>query len=122
MAQGTGRDSDKFMLRLPEGMRDRLKNAADEAGRSMNAEIVARLGWTLEGNLSDLSAEGFGAYMKLLSAAVETNMQLMFGIRDVMPGLEKYMLSKGIDRQQAIQEILGDWLSSHGYAEQKKYD
>lgn len=35
--------SDKFMLRLPDGMREKIKAAADEAGRSMNAEIVHRL-------------------------------------------------------------------------------
>ncbi|MDP1542420.1 MAG: Arc family DNA-binding protein [Polycyclovorans sp.] len=34
---------DKFMLRLPDGMRDKLKEAATAAGRSMNAEIVQRL-------------------------------------------------------------------------------
>ena len=34
---------DKFMLRLPDGMRDRIKAAADANGRSMNAEIVACL-------------------------------------------------------------------------------
>lgn len=37
------RDSDKFMLRLPEGMREAIANVAAQAGRSMNAEIVARL-------------------------------------------------------------------------------
>tara|TARA_R100001230_G_C5688124_1_gene199030 strand:+ start:1362 stop:1721 length:360 start_codon:yes stop_codon:yes gene_type:complete len=34
---------DKFMLRLPDGMRDKLKEAAMAAGRSMNAEIAHRL-------------------------------------------------------------------------------
>ncbi len=43
MNTGTGRESDKFMLRLPNGMRDRIKLAADAKNRSMNAEIVARL-------------------------------------------------------------------------------
>lgn len=37
------RGSDQFMLRFPEGMRDRIKEQADEHGRSMNAEIIARL-------------------------------------------------------------------------------
>lgn len=32
--------NDKFMLRMPDGMRDRIKSAADNNGRSMNAEIV----------------------------------------------------------------------------------
>lgn len=34
---------DKFMLRLPDGMRDKIAQDAKAAGRSMNAEIVARL-------------------------------------------------------------------------------
>jgi hypothetical protein len=34
---------DKFQLRLPEGMREKIKEAAKESGRSMNAEIVHRL-------------------------------------------------------------------------------
>ena len=40
------------MLRLPDGMRDILKAAAEENGRSMNAEIVARLQESLDGNQS----------------------------------------------------------------------
>jgi len=39
----TGRDSDKFMLRFPDGMRDRIADAAKANNRTMNAEIVARL-------------------------------------------------------------------------------
>jgi len=31
------------MLRLPDGMRERIGESARESGRSMNAEIVARL-------------------------------------------------------------------------------
>lgn len=34
---------DRFIVRLPDGMRDRIKAAAEENLRSMNAEIVARL-------------------------------------------------------------------------------
>lgn len=39
----TGRESDKFMLRLPDGMRDQIKAAAERNKRSMNAEIVIAL-------------------------------------------------------------------------------
>ena len=35
--------ADKFMLRLPEGMRDRIADAAKANNRSMNAELVARI-------------------------------------------------------------------------------
>ncbi|MEM8511099.1 hypothetical protein RCH14_000390 [Massilia sp. MP_M2] len=38
-----GRDSDKFMLRFPEGMRERIADLAKANGRSMNAEIVSRI-------------------------------------------------------------------------------
>lgn len=37
------RGSDQFVVRFPDGMRDRIAEAAKAAGRSMNAEIVARL-------------------------------------------------------------------------------
>lgn len=40
--------NDKFMLRLPDGMRDRLKSAAEANGRSMNAEIVTRVQQTFD--------------------------------------------------------------------------
>ena len=43
MVRQTGRESDKFMLRLPEGMREQIKAIADRSGRSMNAEIVVAL-------------------------------------------------------------------------------
>ena len=41
--KSTGRDSDKIMLRVPDGMRDRIAACAKVNNRTMNAEIVARL-------------------------------------------------------------------------------
>lgn len=43
MAGKAGRGSDQFMIRLPDGMRDRIKAAAEKHGRSMNAEVVYAL-------------------------------------------------------------------------------
>ncbi len=43
MGKKVSRGSEQFVLRLPDGMRDRLKNLAAENGRSVNAEIIARL-------------------------------------------------------------------------------
>lgn len=43
----------KFMLRLSSEMRDRLKEAAEKNGRSMNSEIVARLENSLTKELLD---------------------------------------------------------------------
>ncbi|WP_085043835.1 Arc family DNA-binding protein [Ensifer aridi] len=36
-------NTEQFQLRLPPGLRDRIKAAADRKGRSTNAEIVATL-------------------------------------------------------------------------------
>ncbi|AWC25622.1 MULTISPECIES: Arc family DNA-binding protein [Aminobacter] len=43
MTKKPGRGSEQFMVRLPDGMREALKADAEASGRSMNAEIVARL-------------------------------------------------------------------------------
>lgn len=49
MAQESeSRELDKIIVRLPDGMRDRLKAAAAENNRSVNAEVVHRLQTTLE--------------------------------------------------------------------------
>lgn len=39
---------DQYMVRFPDGMRDRLKEEAAKNKRSLNAEIVARLAESLE--------------------------------------------------------------------------
>jgi hypothetical protein len=35
--------AERFQVRLPAGMRERIKKAAEQSGRSMNAEIIAAL-------------------------------------------------------------------------------
>lgn len=37
------KNTDQFQLRLPPGLRDQLKKSASDVGRSLNAEIVARI-------------------------------------------------------------------------------
>jgi hypothetical protein len=51
------RTADQFLLRLPEGMRDRIRQAAEANGRSMNAEVLATLAEAYPGpEAPDLSA------------------------------------------------------------------
>lgn len=38
-----GRGAEQYTVRMPDGLRDRIKKAADANNRSMNAEIVAVL-------------------------------------------------------------------------------
>jgi hypothetical protein len=40
--------AERFQVRLPEGMRDLMRAAAAKSGRSMNAEIVYRLQWSID--------------------------------------------------------------------------
>ncbi len=71
--------ADKVLLRLPDGMRDRLKEAASENGRSLNAEIVQRLQQSLSGPVDAFLADDIEKYisgqrldvMRLLEKAVQ---------------------------------------------------
>lgn len=54
------------MLRLPDGMRDRIKAAAEANSRSMNAEIVARLGASFEEGDEKFIAKVAAATLKAL--------------------------------------------------------
>lgn len=47
-------DQDKFIVRLPEGLRDRMKGMALDNGRSMNNEVVAAIELWLDLNLLEL--------------------------------------------------------------------
>ena len=42
------RDQNKFVVRMPDGMREQIAEAAKQSNRSMNAEIVHRLQWSLD--------------------------------------------------------------------------
>jgi hypothetical protein len=115
MAAPTGRDSDKFMLRLPDGMRDEIEATAKENGRSMNAEIVVRLGRPY----LDLSDEGIIALFKRLEATTEGLEELYFSARDfdidaVVEDLKKKSEMR-LTRAQAVRHIIQDWLTAHGY-------
>lgn len=40
---GDSRTAEKFVVRLPDGMRDQISDIAERNHRSMNSEIIARL-------------------------------------------------------------------------------
>ncbi|WP_136685700.1 Arc family DNA-binding protein [Falsirhodobacter xinxiangensis] len=48
-----GRGADQYTVRFPDGLRDKIKNAADTNNRSMNAEIVARLEASFDAGIAD---------------------------------------------------------------------
>lgn len=43
------KDADQYLLRLPDGLREQIRERADANGRSMNTEIIAALTqWLLD--------------------------------------------------------------------------
>ena len=52
-----GRGADQFIVRFPDGFRERIKEVADKNGRSMNAEIVDLIGKALDGEAGPERAE-----------------------------------------------------------------
>jgi len=44
----SSRTADKFVVRLPDGMREQIAEVAKESHRSMNSEIIARLKKSLD--------------------------------------------------------------------------
>ncbi|OYX13712.1 MAG: hypothetical protein B7Z15_06350 [Rhizobiales bacterium 32-66-8] len=120
---------DKFMLRLPDGMRERLKAVAAENNRSLNAEIVSRLEMTLE-RMSDINAFGMDAFARRLEASLAISEEVMFKLiyelraaggslnendRDVSAALEIYAQDTGRNKGSAVHAILEDWLREKGY-------
>jgi len=81
MTKTTGRESDQFNLRFPDGMRDELKELAAKNGRSLNAEIIVRLKESidLDGPAGFGPKSGYPVYMpddlteKVAAAATRMN-------------------------------------------------
>lgn len=63
---------DQYMLRLPDGMRDRIKAAAEVNNRSMNAEIVATLEKAYPAPIT-FDEEHFRHLVEMLSPLMHSN-------------------------------------------------
>lgn len=63
-----GRGADQFTVRFPDGMRDRIKAAAETNNRSMNAEIVA----TLQEKYPEPTVDDVKAALKSLLARLDS--------------------------------------------------
>lgn len=62
-----GRGADQFTVRFPDGMRDRIKAAAEVNNRSMNAEIVA----TLQEKYPEPTLDDLRVYLEEIRARLE---------------------------------------------------
>lgn len=107
-----GRDSDKFMLRLPDGMRERIATAAKESGRSMNAEIVGRLQASFDEN------QRFVDVANLLQRSfVKTDLDLHKAkaeISNLMRMLQiaaEYLSMTSLAEDQKVKSLIEEWSS-----------
>ncbi|AVX04244.1 hypothetical protein MXMO3_01718 [Maritalea myrionectae] len=73
---------DKFMLRMPPGMRDKLKKVANENSNSLNSEIIARLEQSF--NLHPTEKSFDAAFTRMEKATIE--------MEERSKELEKYIL------------------------------
>jgi plasmid stability protein len=62
-------NQDKFILRMPDGMRDQIKIEAAKNRRSMNAEIIERVEKTLK--YPDLDGLDPRALMEIIAVSME---------------------------------------------------
>lgn len=66
----TSRDSDKFVLRMPDGMRSTIAELAKASGRSMNAEIVHRLQQSIDASFTGEINGGPGSPRMIASVEI----------------------------------------------------
>lgn len=78
---------DKYIVRLPDGMRDRLKDEAAKNNRSMNAEIISRLEQTLHPDFNGLDRKEVEALPRItfdLAIEAEQNAKSMRALIDIL--------------------------------------
>ncbi|MGY6697874.1 MAG: Arc family DNA-binding protein [Roseinatronobacter sp.] len=78
MQDSPSQSQDKFIIRLPDGMRDRIKSAADSNNRSMNAEIVATLEKAYPAPVMPPDMQLLADYMHLIESAESDEQQAEF--------------------------------------------
>lgn len=115
-----GRGSDQFPLRFPDGMRERIKQRADQNSRSMNAEMIDMLSNALDGRWDELvalsrqleQAKAESASLKNdLAALKETvlDKQQIIDLQDRALVDERRKTQKlGIDHEHVLWEIVAN--------------
>lgn len=112
MSEKVAQPQDKYIVRFPDGMRDRLKTEAAKSGRSLNAEIVHRLANSLSNPSFSDFAIGLGEDLdfQLMLAAGRSGRSL----REEMI----YRLEQSLKPEQTLLNELEDRI----WEIKKKYD
>jgi hypothetical protein len=92
----TNRESDKIIVRLPEGMRDALAELATRNGRSMTAEVVAALATHFE---NERQSAALRAQLQAPGLEIGGSAAINKGLEDLVDRLDRKLgeLSKRAD-------------------------
>jgi hypothetical protein len=100
---------DQFVLRFPDGLRDRVKAEADGNNRSMNAEIVARIEMaeSLKGLLSDFElAKERILLQEAREANLEKQVKMLHGIASSAQDINRQLIAVLMQRLgMTVEEI-----------------
>lgn len=122
------REDPQLKVRLTPDLKQRIAEAAVANGRSLNAEIVARLELTFE-HLGEYNIIGANALSKRLEASIEAAQHFAFSLlyelraagggvgdldRAIGQAVEEFGIEHGMNKGHAVQTILRDWLVEHG--------
>lgn len=88
------------MVRLPDGMRDKLKSIADANKRTMNAEIVARLEASL--NAEDVGVPNFRGKKDRLTALEENVEKIADFANDLEKEIKMMKYKLNLDKTRSI--------------------
>lgn len=100
------RTADKFVVRLPDGMRQKIADVAKNYHRSMNSEIVSRLEQSLHTELLfGVSADDAEENSE---ETCENQDQIATDLNPVESAIIQRLRQLPVSKQKAILELLGD--------------
>ncbi|MCA2007075.1 Arc family DNA-binding protein [Tritonibacter mobilis] len=95
-------NQDKFIIRLPDGLRDRIRAAADKNHRSMNAEVVALLEENYPAPTPEKVTEPAARILLWLAERIRRRKPKPGSVRERQAALYENMASDIIARMAAI--------------------
>lgn len=130
------RSAEQFVVRFPDGMRDKIAEAAKAAGRSMNAEIVQRLEHTLSEPHTDTRVAAKHRYLvatldlshaaKFISSALRSLPEDYPDRQGMSFFIKKYLLPEELEAaleaeyKSGVNDAIREILEDRGIKPQKK--
>lgn len=97
---------EKFVIRLPKGLRSKIKHLSEKNRRSMNSEIIMVLEKHIQQNLSDEDAAEF--LNEAISQTQQKAAAISSGIqRPSDSELSRRLENLSVEKKQALLELLG---------------